>query len=590
MLLSEIVKRVNAKSFGETDYDYDDIYPYFQEAIDSLNSQLDVHRRVADAPRMYTEDTEYNFLLDIYINNYIVTYIVVAMDNASLSVTSRTQTYAAQLEQYKTQTISDLYKWMPVKSTGASMAFDLTGYAGTKTLDVPQVKAWYDESIGGKLSGYGSPIPAKGVRWDNPYGTLVVHPKYADYRMKPGSNTVPYVFIPNEYFRQYYKNTIAYVSFYGYNIDFPVRAALNNIYDIGNRAGLNALLLAAWTVLKDDYGKPVVDGPSVVTGSYTDDQGTESVMILQHESGLCFYDIDTGAYYLAAPVDLSATSVEFNKTEIINNSVDLRLQEMQDEIDAHKAQVDIAVAEHKAQVDDIIAENTAYAEATYATKSMLASAKKILEDDLKEGSLVPLKAEQDGEGNNIVDTYARNNYVNSTFTAIANGNFVVGKAQQDSDGNDIGATYAKKSETTDKFGKPNGIATLNENGVIPSSQLPSYVDDVIEGFIRGISFFTKEGIIITVPEAGKIYLDIETNKSYRWSGSSYVEIASSIALGETSATAYAGDKGKKNAEDIAEIKETLPTLQPKLTAGNGISISADGTISISLPNGDEVAY
>lgn len=200
------------------------------------------------------------------------------------------------------------------------------------------------------------------------------------------------------------------------------------------------------------------------------------------------------------------------------------------------------------------------------------------------------KAEQDGEGNNIADTYAKDNYVNSTFTAISNGNFVVGKSQHDKDGNDIGATYAKKSETTDKFGKPNGIATLNENGVIPSSQLPSYVDDVIEGFIRGISFFTKEGIIITVPEAGKIYLDIETNKSYRWSGSSYVEIASSIALGETSATAYAGDKGKKNAEDIAEIKETLPTLQPKLTAGNGISISADGTISISLPNGDEVAY
>jgi hypothetical protein len=223
---------------------------------------------------------------------------------------------------------------------------------------------------------------------------------------------------------------------------------------------------------------------------------------------------------------------------------------------------------------------------TYATKSMLASVKKILEDDLKEGILVPLKAEQDGEGNNIVDTYARNNYVNSTFTAISNGNFVAGKAQHDKDGNDISATYAKKSVV----GSPNGIASLNENGVIPSSQLPSYVDDVIEGFIRGISFFTKEGIIITVPEAGKIYLDIETNKSYRWSGSSYVEIASSIALGETSATAYAGDKGKKNAEDIAEIKETLPTLQPKLTAGNGISISADGTISISLPNGDEVAY
>lgn len=208
---------------------------------------------------------------------------------------------------------------------------------------------------------------------------------------------------------------------------------------------------------------------------------------------------------------------------------------------------------------------------TYATKSMLASVKKILEDDLKEGRLVPLKAEQDDEGNNISGTYATKEQLKD-------------KASLADVNNQI------NNQVLNKLASPNGIATLNENGVIPSSQLPSYVDDVIEGFIRGISFFTKEGIIITVPEAGKIYLDIETNKSYRWSGSSYVEISKSVTLGETSATAYAGDKGKKNAEDIAEIKETLPTLQPKLTAGNGISISADGTISISLPNGDEVAY
>lgn len=226
---------------------------------------------------------------------------------------------------------------------------------------------------------------------------------------------------------------------------------------------------------------------------------------------------------------------------------------------------------------------------TYATKSMLTSAKKILEDDLKEGTLVPLKAEQDGEGNNIADTYAKDNYVNSTFTAISNGNFVVGKAQHDKEGNDIGATYAKKSETTDKFGKPNGIATLDDNCKVPASQLPSYVDDVIEGKFINTRFYDVNNNILT-PESGKIYLEVDTNKTYRWSGSQYVSISSSIALGETSATAYAGDKGKKNAEDIAEIKETLPTLQPKLTAGNGISISADGTISISLPNGDEVAY
>ena len=205
---------------------------------------------------------------------------------------------------------------------------------------------------------------------------------------------------------------------------------------------------------------------------------------------------------------------------------------------------------------------------------------------IKDGTIVVGKALNDKDGNDISATYAKRTDLSDLMTKLVTGGVTVSKAMRDEDGNDITLTYVKKN----KIGSPNGVAALDGNGKVPSSQLPSYVDDVIEGFIRGSSFFTKEGIIITVPEDGKIYLDIETNKSYRWSGSSYVEIASSIALGETSATAYAGDKGKKNAEDIAEIKETLPTLQPKLTAGNGISISADGTISISLPNGDEVAY
>lgn len=93
------------------------------------------------------------------------------------------------------------------------------------------------------------------------------------------------------------------------------------------------------------------------------------------------------------------------------------------------------------------------------------------------------------------------------------------------------------------IGEPNGIAGLDSMGKVPSSQLPSYVDDVIEK--PALEAFPTTG------EAGKIYVALDTNLTYRWSGSTYTEISASLALGETSSTAYAGNKGKKNAEDIA---------------------------------------
>lgn len=74
------------------------------------------------------------------------------------------------------------------------------------------------------------------------------------------------------------------------------------------------------------------------------------------------------------------------------------------------------------------------------------------------------------------------------------------------------------------------------DGKVPASQLPSYVDDVLE--YANLAAFPGTG------ESGKIYVALDTNKTYRWSGSAYVEISASLALGETSSTAYRGDRGK----------------------------------------------
>lgn len=74
------------------------------------------------------------------------------------------------------------------------------------------------------------------------------------------------------------------------------------------------------------------------------------------------------------------------------------------------------------------------------------------------------------------------------------------------------------------------------NGLIPSSQLPSYVDDVIE--VANFAALPITG------ESGKIYITQDDNLTYRWSGTGYAEISKSLALGETSSTAYRGDRGK----------------------------------------------
>lgn len=83
------------------------------------------------------------------------------------------------------------------------------------------------------------------------------------------------------------------------------------------------------------------------------------------------------------------------------------------------------------------------------------------------------------------------------------------------------------------------------DGKVPASQLPSYVDDVVE--YDNLEAFPETG------EDGKIYIAKDTNKTYRWSGTTYVQLDSGLVLGETSETAYAGDKGVSNRKDIDDI-------------------------------------
>lgn len=158
-------------------------------------------------------------------------------------------------------------------------------------------------------------------------------------------------------------------------------------------------------------------------------------------------------------------------------------------------------------------------------------------------------------------------------------------------------------------GAASGLAELDAAGKVPEGQLPSYVDDVIEGYLKNSTEFylhktvsydavtpigtenpSEEGwyeydgaeYVLTTDttvdagktyyekvetytdkvtnESGKIYIDIETEKSYRWGGTFFVNTGSPLALGETSDTAYRGDRGKIAYDDSQLNKATIAKL------------------------------
>lgn len=201
-------------------------------------------------------------------------------------------------------------------------------------------------------------------------------------------------------------------------------------------------------------------------------------------------------------------------------------------------------------------------------KQLIASSADIVEINAIEGldaknvqeALVKIKDIADNGGvigvKGSAETSYRKGDVNISPTNIGLGN-VTNHAQ------------VKRTE----MGMANGVATLGADGKVPSGQLPSYVDDVLE--------YENKASLPAKGETGKIYVAKDTNLTYRWSGSAYVEISASLALGETSSTAYAGDKGKALALRVTAVEGKAST--------NESNISSVGTRVTNLENGTKAA-
>lgn len=115
-------------------------------------------------------------------------------------------------------------------------------------------------------------------------------------------------------------------------------------------------------------------------------------------------------------------------------------------------------------------------------------------------------------------------------------------------------------------GQPGGLAELDSTGKVPAAQLPSYVDDVLEYSTK--AQFPQTG------ETGKIYVAKDTNLTYRWTGTQYLEISQSLALGETPSTAYPGDKGKANRDALNSMPTKITSyLTPTTSTGELVKIN-----------------
>jgi hypothetical protein len=187
---------------------------------------------------------------------------------------------------------------------------------------------------------------------------------------------------------------------------------------------------------------------------------------------------------------------------------------------------------------------------------------------------------------------------------------------------ELDTKFSEKMDASLK-GAANGVAALDNGGKVPASQLPAYVDDVLEGYkdadplvelfdeeraymvgeivsyngniyrfiydhvagpfdqheVQMINRFPQEG------ESGKIYSDIITDKTYRWSGSAYTQIKGDLVIGTTSGTAFDGAAGATMQQKVNGIAAgaQVNTIETIKVNGSPVTPDTNKAVDISIP-------
>lgn len=144
------------------------------------------------------------------------------------------------------------------------------------------------------------------------------------------------------------------------------------------------------------------------------------------------------------------------------------------------------------------------------------------------------------------------------------------------------------------IGSAGGVASLDSTGKVPSSQLPSYVDDVIEGYYYNGNFYTDSAHTqLITPETGKIYVDLDTNKTYRWGGTTYVEISQSTIHKFVGVFDVPTSTGSATIEHSLGSSDVVVNIYDYTTGDMVImdtSISGDNAIVINYVNANPGQY
>lgn len=125
--------------------------------------------------------------------------------------------------------------------------------------------------------------------------------------------------------------------------------------------------------------------------------------------------------------------------------------------------------------------------------------------------------------------------------------------------------------TEGRIGAANGVAPLDSTVHVPAQYLPSYVDDVLE--------FDNKSLFPSTGEAGKIYVDKSVGSTWRWSGTTYAPVGNTLALGETSTTAYPGDKGKIAYDHVTDLNNPHQTTKAHVGLSNVPNVDATSRAS-----------
>ena len=183
----------------------------------------------------------------------------------------------------------------------------------------------------------------------------------------------------------------------------------------------------------------------------------------------------------------------------------------------------------------------------------------------------------DSDGNTLQDLMDSGKYqVQNNVTTASPGNGVL-DAYQGKVLNDKFNNYILKTEK----GVANGVATLGGDGKVPSGQLPSFVDDVIECYTRnGTTPLSANWLSLTdggaalTPETGKIYVVMSTgtyqNKQYRWGGTTYVLCNPS-------------DVNSVNGFTGVVVLKSLKIQKNGIQVGNSFNGTTDTTIDLTIP-------